>query len=102
MTAAAELRVTRDAGRLTVHVRGELDFAYEDQLVTVVTEALDEDRSAPLILDLTGLQFIDSSGLRAVLRCQQLAQAQLRLRVVQGPVTRLFDIAGVTHRFEYV
>ena len=89
-------------------VRGDIDLDAEDRLVDAARVAL-AGLSAPpgdraLILDLAGVTFLDSSGLRALLRCQSLAQSQdvtVRLVALPGPVTRLLEVAGVTDRFDY-
>ena len=59
--------VSREGATATVHVRGELDLA----TVPVLDDQLAELRGAGfrhLILDLRGLYFIDSTGLRCILR----------------------------------
>jgi anti-anti-sigma factor len=85
-------------------VRGEIDVSVEDVLVDAVTAAFTTAGSA-LVLDLRAVSFIDSSGIRALLRCQQAAAVEsvrLALSVVAGPVTRVMALAGVSERFEYV
>ena len=106
MTEGASFLVaTGPSGELELQALGELDLAYEEEMLVVMRDALDAGPVSQVVVDLTGLQFIDSSGLRAVLRCQQLLRARdlpMRLHVREGPVTRLFAVAGITHRFDYV
>lgn len=106
MTAEASFRVVRDsAERITVQVAGELDLVSEDRLLSVVHDAIDGRSTQQVVLDLAAVEFIDSSGLRAVLRGQQLVcgtGAKFALIVGDGPVARLFALAGVEDRFDYV
>lgn len=93
------------SGVLTVHARGELDLGCEEQLVNAVRDPLSSGSASEVVLDLTAVEFIDSSGLRAVLRCQEVAQeayVPFKLCVKDGPVRRLFAITGVGHKFDYV
>ncbi len=96
---------SRSSGsELRFSVAGELDIATEEELTGAVGEVLAERRPSRLVLDLAALSFIDSSGLRALLRCQQLAEqseVELLLAVGDGAVRRLLDIAGIASWFSY-
>ncbi len=76
-------------------VAGELDI----DTVPLLSARLDADVTGKhAVLDLSGLQFMDSTGLALVLDWhRRLAEGggQLRIASVQGPVRRLFDLADV-------
>lgn len=55
-----------------LHVRGELDIAVADKLVKRV-EAVRRSSARLLLVDLSEVTFVDSSGLRALLAAQQVA-----------------------------
>jgi anti-anti-sigma factor len=58
-----------------------------------------------VVLDLRRLQFIDSSGLHALLRAdRQLTEAGGQLTIVRGPraVERLFQLTGLDTRLRIV
>jgi anti-sigma B factor antagonist len=57
------LTVTRETPRTRVAVTGELDLASAEQFVAGLRRELAE---RPVLLDLGGLSFLDSSGLRAI------------------------------------
>jgi anti-sigma B factor antagonist len=78
-----------ERGRL--YVGGELDIMVSDQLEKCLA-TLD---GQPVVLDLSGLTFIDSSGIRALLTARAHHPA-LRLDNVPPFARRLFVIAGVT------
>ncbi|MDA0167255.1 STAS domain-containing protein [Solirubrobacter ginsenosidimutans] len=76
---------------------GELDAATVGQLEHAIAAALDK-RSENLTVDLRALSFIDSSGVRALLRLTTQIGHGARLRLVPGPpqVQRVFELTGLT------
>lgn len=88
----------------TVALHGELDISTAPDAEREVQAA---ERSSPstLILDLRGLEFMDSTGLRLVLAADSRARlAGRRLTIVSGPphVHRVFLIALLDKRLEFV
>jgi anti-sigma B factor antagonist len=87
-----------------VHPVGELDLA----TVPVVDEQLSELEAAgfkALILDLRAVSFLDSTGLRMILRWDLRSRAgSFEFRLIAGPpaVQRLFDLTGTTGRIDFV
>jgi anti-sigma B factor antagonist len=105
---SSEMSFTVDSrsvgGTLRVAVAGELDLLTEPELVDAVSDALADTDAAGVVLDLTDVAFIDSSGLRALLLCRNQAHDHglpLALALRDGPVVRLLNIAGVTDWFSY-
>jgi anti-sigma B factor antagonist len=88
-------------GRRTVlSVSGEIDVASAPLLAEAVDNAL-HDGALELWIDLTRTDFMDSSGLHALLAARnRVDELNRRLAVIcpGGPVRRLFDIAGVAGR----
>jgi anti-anti-sigma factor len=83
-------------GVLTLRPAGELDIATAAQL----ERALVDDRRPGdrVVLDLADLEFIDSTGLRAIVRGAEAARRdgwELHLRPGSLAVQRVFEIAGV-------
>ncbi len=60
-----------DGGCLRAIVAGEIDFANATSLQARISAACAERGAHGLILDLTGVEFMDSSGLRAILHLQR-------------------------------
>jgi anti-sigma B factor antagonist len=61
---------TRDYdSQVVVELRGELDIADAASVATVLTGVV--ARQPKVIVDLAGLEFIDSSGLAALVACQR-------------------------------
>jgi anti-anti-sigma factor len=92
-------------GTLHVHVTGELDLAAEPTLVEALSDSLTKHQVSRAVIDVTAVTFIDSSGLRALLNCRDIAyRAQAAPALMLGPndrVHRLLEIAGVAEWFEY-
>jgi anti-anti-sigma factor len=89
--------------RLTV--AGELDSASAPRLLDAIRSALAGGRVSAVTLDLEGLEFIDSTGMRALVEIErELEQHQVRLDVVPAPepVTELLHLAGVAERLRLV
>jgi anti-anti-sigma factor len=82
-------------------VRGEVDPASADHFEAAITDAATGGCSR-IVIDLSDLEFMDSTGLRALLRGQQHAVSQgvrVVLRNVPRHATRLFELSGVTRAF---
>lgn len=98
------VRAEQRPDHLRVLVSGELDLYREAELRSSVDALLADRMPERLVLDVCDLQFLDSTGLRALLACRDRARAAgvpLSLAVSRGPVTRLLDIAGVRDWFHY-
>ena len=94
-------RTVNDA-RLLV-LSGELDLAGAQTLTRAVADA--DAMSAVVALDMRGVSFMDSSGLRGLLQAQnRLRAAGSRLLLVQAPksVLRVLQLTGTDARFELV
>jgi anti-sigma B factor antagonist len=84
-------------GKLMVSVAGELDIVSAPELQEVL-EAAQSSGAPNLVVDLAGLQFIDSTGLRVLLAAKRDADrggGSLRILNPRAEVRRLLEIAGV-------
>ncbi len=98
------VHIEEDAETMRGTVVGELDMLTEPELVTAFSSALEHTSAASAVLDLRQVGFMDSSGLRGLLRCKENAEARgidFRLAIEGGPVNRLLDVAGVKDWFAY-
>jgi anti-sigma B factor antagonist len=101
----AELRTeTREEGSATVlALFGEFDLAGIQQFEAELGKL--EAGAKVLVVDLSGLDFMDSSGLRALVMADQRAAKQgRRLAIVPGPpaVRRVFEITQLDSRLDLV
>ncbi len=85
-------------GRLTVRLCGELDHAAASGAMYAVTEAAREYLPRTCVLDLSGLTFMDSSGIAVVLRAKRLLDRTGARLTVQGApeqAKRVLELAGL-------
>jgi anti-sigma B factor antagonist len=97
-----DVEPSRDAVR--VAPIGEHDIATVDKLRAEV-DRLRESGFSQLVLDLRGVRFLDSTGLRLVLELDQTAQdAGQRLQIIRGSavVQRIFEVTQVADRLQFV
>ena len=90
-----------DQGHL-VSITGELDIAATPELSTVLLVAADSPGTL-VVLDLAGVDFIDSTALGTLLKASDaIESAGKRLRIVceSGPVRRLLEMTNLTNRFQ--
>jgi anti-anti-sigma factor len=82
-------------GRTHVTALGELDLATRERLRAAVLAAF--DAGLPVVVDLAGVGFIDSSGLQTVLELDQTArERRALLRVLPSQqVRRVLELTGL-------
>jgi anti-anti-sigma factor len=91
-------------GTAEVVLTGELDIAALDDAERQVEEAA-ADGPALLIIDLSKLTFVDSSGVRLVLLADDRARAagrRVAVRLGAGPALRVFQALGLLDKLDIV
>ena len=102
--ALLELKTEDEDGGVRLELAGELDISS----APVLEEALgriEADQPSLLLVDLRGLDFMDSTGLRTLVSANQRARTQgRRFAIVRGPeqVDRIFSVTRLDERFEIV
>ncbi|HEX9375740.1 MAG TPA: STAS domain-containing protein [Actinomycetota bacterium] len=86
--------VRRDGPSAEVALVGEIDAATSPLLREAVVPPL-ATGWVDLDLDMAGVTFVDSQGLRVLIEVARSARGRLTLRGVRPPVRRLFDLTGV-------
>lgn len=99
---ASELTVeSRDEDGTTVlFLTGELSLAEAPTLERRLNEALSAARTT-IVVDLAGVEFIDSTGLSVLVRAQQQAtdrNIQLGVANATAQATRLLSLTGLAER----
>jgi anti-sigma B factor antagonist len=96
---AFELREERRGAAIVVHVSGEVDVAASG----AVRARVDGAAAGALVVDLSEVSFVDSSGLRELLRarmeCERLG-GRLVLACVPPVLDRLLDLTGTASMFD--
>ena len=86
-----------------VMLSGELDMATAPQLADALAEAPRD--CVALIVDLSELAFMDSTGLKTILSAHaRFAEAGCRLVLIAGrpQVQKVFELTGTQERLEFV
>jgi anti-anti-sigma factor len=91
--------------RALVTLRGELDTLATAELEPELERLAEHPTVEVVAVDLRGLDYLDTSGLRAVVCARdQLEEVGMRLVLVRGPieVQRVFEITRMTERLDFV
>jgi anti-anti-sigma factor len=102
--ALLELDTDQGDSRASLALRGELDISSAPALEEALGR-LEAGRPSLLVIDLRGLEFMDSTGLRTIVSADQRARdAGRRLAIVRGPeaVDRIFNVTRLDERLELV
>lgn len=95
---------TRHAGEhVVVTAAGEIDLACSDQLLGALVDAVDRTPTPrQLCCDLSGVTFIDSTGIAALVAAKHASEkagAEMMLAGACGHVRRVLELTGVQGLF---
>jgi anti-sigma B factor antagonist len=97
-----DLEITEQPSGATALIRGEIDMSTVDELHGRLKPTLEKSPDR-LVLDLTGVTFLDSSGLRLVMRIDAELKGDGRgLVVITGSprVARVFELTGAAEQLD--
>lgn len=96
-TQVLRIATRRVAGAPVVTLSGEIDVLTAAGLRVALARAVSVD-GAGVLLDMRGVTFIDSTGIRTLLEAARDAESRaggLSLLISDGPVSRVFDLMGL-------
>jgi anti-sigma B factor antagonist/stage II sporulation protein AA (anti-sigma F factor antagonist) len=99
------IRSTRQEDEQVVTLRGELDMSSVEALDDELRRIEPDPTVRRIIVDLSGLKFMDSTGLRAVLRIDARSRSDgNRVVLLRGPETvqRVFQLTGTEDRLPFI
>ena len=85
-------------GRLTVMLAGELDHHGANTTVTAISDAIDSKLPRDLILDMTKLTFMDSSGIAVIIRTYKKMRDSGGRMYIENPQPqplKVLDASGI-------
>jgi anti-anti-sigma factor len=97
-----DLRIDADTAPPGMIVSGDLDVVNADLLRTAVADVLRRHRPRRIEVDLHGVAFLDSAGIRALLLCQadaQRADCRIALTRPRPGVYRVLEVTGLLDHF---
>lgn len=86
------------AGRLTIYLAGELDHHEARGAIRSVDELLDEYLPRDCVLDMSGLSFMDSSGIALIIRMSRRMKNLGGRAWIENPAKqplRVIDASGI-------
>jgi anti-sigma B factor antagonist len=100
-----DLEITADHGEegITMRLRGHVNIDSSPTLRDRLLATLREQPAKSVMVDLTGVPYIDSSGIATLIEGLKIARngrTTLCLRGLQGPLLHLFQVTGVLTLFE--
>ena len=99
------LHTYQEPHQVRVEVSGELDLSSALTFEEALRKVEDQTKAPLIVLDLSALKFMDSTGLRLILSAHARAVNRGRkLAIVQGgeAIKRIFKITGVFSRLNFV
>ncbi len=97
-----DIEVSSEGTQALVAVRGEIDLATQAQFRTVLSELVVAGQ-VDLRIDLSGVEFIDSTGLGALIGARRRVHAfngSLRLLSPSEQVMKVFTVTGLNRVFD--
>jgi anti-anti-sigma factor len=85
-------------GRPALVVSGEIDLSVAGRFAQEL-DSLVADTNAKGVVDLSGVGFIDSSGVRELLKAKKAAGGELSLLTPSAPCRHVLEISGVWSEF---
>lgn len=99
-----EVQTREQDGAVHLALTGELDLSTVDKVEDELRR-VEDGGAETVVLDLTALSFLDSTGLRTIVTADQRARKHgRRLAIVKGPDTvhRVFTITRLDERLDMV
>ena len=100
-----DFETTRDGTVAVIAATGELDLSGAAALEAEIESLTADPDLGTVVLDLSRLEFMDSSGLRTIVLADMRArEAGRRFALVRGPETvhRVFEITRMSDRLDFV
>jgi anti-sigma B factor antagonist len=94
----------RTAERYVIRLVGEMDLANADEVRQALNAAI-EGEAAAVIVDLSELEFVDSTGISALLSVQAASRRdsdRLAFRGAHAAVARTLHVTGVDEQLSFV
>ncbi|MFH0731244.1 MAG: STAS domain-containing protein [Pseudomonadota bacterium] len=97
-----EIDIQVEGKTIVALVRGRVDTVSAQAFEKELGGALNREETC-LVLDLSGLEYISSAGLRVILSAAKTLKArggEIRLAAMQGSVRKVFQISGFLSLFK--
>lgn len=92
-------------GTIVLEFVGELDLGVASEAAEAMTAALFSPGASVVVIDLHGLRYMDSTGIRCLVEAKAIADTKgTRMAILNGsgPSHRVLTLTGLDHVFEMV
>ena len=93
-----KIAATFSSGRLTVYLSGELDHHEAGGAIRVIGELIEQNMPRECVLDLSGLSFMDSSGIAVIINAGRKMRTYGGRLSVENPAEqarKVLDASGI-------
>lgn len=93
-----KINTAYQAGRLTVSLVGELDHHEARKAMESIDEAMDASMPREIILDMSELSFMDSSGIAVILKMNRklgLTNGRMLINCPQAQPMKVLEASGI-------
>ena len=94
-----DINVKTEGRCMEIYLKGELDHHGAKGLLTRLDREIEQELPAELVLDLSGVTFMDSSGIAVAMRARQRMRelgGTVKLRKAALQPRKVFDAAGIS------
>lgn len=95
----ADIRSKITGGSLTINMRGRIDSSNANDVEQRLEDTRKETPSDDVVLDLDGLEYVSSAGLRVLMRLARVVD-NLKMINASSEVYDIFDMTGFTEMFD--
>ena len=86
----------------TIRIHGEVDLAVRDQLVAAITALAQSAEGSEIVVDLSSLTFIDSTGIGALMHAVETVREVGKKLVIQNVPERIRRTFNYAEAFDYL
>jgi anti-sigma B factor antagonist len=102
-----ELKVSSraESGRVIVALSGEIDLYTAPRLQSQLAAVLDTEQAVRLVVDMSGVDFCDSTGMNVLLSAQHMARehgGNIELSAPRPAVRKILHVTGLESVFTVV
>lgn len=92
------LRFSKEGNTLIIGLNGDLDHHSAEEVRNKIDDRIDRDKINKLILDFSGVTFMDSSGIGVVIgryKKLNMRDGEVRIAEINNNVKRVFELSGL-------
>ena len=94
------IRITKDGSEATIAVEGWLDTQASPELLTQLDQL--EEGITSLVIDFSDLEYISSSGLRAVVAAYKKMNGAIVIKGASEGILSIFRTTGIDKKIRFV